>query len=121
MNKITQQINGTNISLWASKKKNAERRVIFGYEIVLGCVFKYRAYDLKSGACRVGGTTKEGMKSLLDFLSAAGESFNYAERNGKDGMTGENSDLFPREITEWAAQNSDELAMAGLDLEESEE
>lgn len=121
MNKITQQINGANISLWASKKKNAERRVIFGYEIVLGCGFKYRAYDLKSGACRVGGTTKEGMGNLLGFLSAAGESFNYAERKGKDGMTGENSDLFPREITEWASNNCDELTMACCEIEENKE
>lgn len=119
MNKITQTINGASLSLWKSKKKNAERRIIFGYEISLPCGFKYRAYDLKSGACGVGGTPNEGMGNLLGFLSAAGESFNYAERKGLDGMEGENSDLFPREITEWAANNSDELTMVGLDLEES--
>ena len=119
MNKITQIISGASLSLWKSKKKNAERRIIFGYEIILPCGFKYRAYDLKSGACGVGGNTSEGMTNLLGFLSAAGESFNYAERMGKDGMDGENSDLFPREISEWASNNCDELTMAGFDLEES--
>jgi hypothetical protein len=118
MNKITQQISGATLSLWTSKKKNSEKRVVFGYEIILDNKFKYRAYDLKSGANRVSGSLKEGMKSLLSFLGAAGESFNYAERKGNDGMTGENSELFPREITEWAANNSDELAMAQIESQE---
>lgn len=118
MNKITRQINGANISLWASKKKNAERRVIFGYEISLESGYKYHSSDLKSG-CQ-GGNLKEGMGSLLSFLSAAGESFNYAERKGLDGMEGENSEMFPREITEWASNNCDELTMAGMEIKESD-
>ena len=118
---ITRQINGAIISLWKSRKANAEKRVIFGYEISLESGFRHKSYDLKSGASRVGGSLSEGMKSLLGFLSAAGESFSYAERRGKDGMEGENSDLFPREISEWAAQNSDELSMAILEFENDEE
>jgi hypothetical protein len=59
------------------------------------------------------------MGNLLGFLSAAGESFNHAERKGLDGMEGENSDLFPREITEWASNNCDELTMAEMEIEEN--
>lgn len=116
MNKITQSINGANISL-SSSGRNSEGRTVYGYEISLESGYKYHSSDLKSG-CQ-GGNLKEGMGSLLSFLSAAGESFNYAERKGLDGMEGENSDMFPREITEWASNNCDELTMAGLDLEES--
>jgi hypothetical protein len=34
-------------------------------------------------------------------------------------MEGENSNLFERELTEWAAQNSDEIEMARMELEEA--
>jgi hypothetical protein len=115
MNKITRQINGVTIFL-SSGGRNSEGRTVYGYEISLPCGYKYHSNDLKSG-CQ-GGNLKKGMGNLLGFLSAAGESFNYAERKGLDGMEGENSDLFPREITEWAANNSDELTMACLEIEE---
>ncbi len=118
MNKITQSINGATISL-SSGGRNSEGRTVYGYEITLPCGYKYHNNDLKSG-CQ-GGNLKKGMASLLSFLSAAGESFNYAERMGKDGMDGENSDMFPREISEWASNNCDELTMAGMDIGEGGE
>jgi len=66
--------------------------------------------DLRSGVN--GGTLREGMESLLSFLSACGESY-----HGK----GENADLFPAEIAEWCYQNSDEIASVWLWIEEKEE
>lgn len=117
MNKISCKVSNAILALWINGK-NSEGRTVYGYEITLPCGYKYHNSDLKSG-CQ-GGNLKEGMGNLLGFLSAAGESFNYAERKGLDGMEGENSDLFPREITEWASNNCDELTMAGLDIEEGE-
>jgi hypothetical protein len=52
---------------------------------------------------------------LLSFLSAAAESYRYK------GMEGENADLFPAEVTAWAAQYSDELSMLAFELEENSE
>lgn len=65
--------------------------------------------DLRSGVN--GGTLREGMESLLSFLSACGESY-----RGGD----ENADLFPAEIAEWCCQNSDEIASVKLWIEEKE-
>lgn len=58
--------------------------------------------------------------AFLGFMAAAGESFNYAERKGNDGMTGENASLFPRPVTEFCAANSDELGTLSFDLENEE-
>lgn len=75
----------------------------------------FHGNDLQSGGG--GGNLLEGFQSLLPFLGSAGESFAYAERQGKDGMEGENSNLFPREVTEWAAANRDEIAMVSFEIE----
>jgi hypothetical protein len=46
------------------------------------------------------------MRSALNFLAACGESLAYEQRTGKPC---EDSDLFEREVAEWAAVNVDEL------------
>ena len=76
---------------------------------------EFSGSDLASGVG--GGSLQSGLESLLGFLSACGESFAYDQRRGGNGMGGENSDLFPPEVAEWAAQNSDELGMAAIELE----
>lgn len=75
--------------------------------------FEQTGNDLCSG-CQ-GGSLQDGMASLLSFLSAAAESYRYK------GMDGENADLFPQQVTEWAAQHSDELSMLAMELEENPE
>lgn len=70
--------------------------------------------DLQSG-CQ-GGDLQAGLESLLSFLGACGESYGYAQRTGRGS---ENSDLFPPAISEWAYQNSDELSMLAIELEET--
>ena len=72
------------------------------------------ADDLQSGCG--GGNLQEGLASLLSFLSACGESVNYGVWDSE--ARGENTDLFPVAIGEWAAQNSDELSTLSMDLEE---
>lgn len=66
-----------------------------------------------SPMCR---TVESAFETPLSFMSAAAESYRYAERKGKDGMEGENSDLFPREVTEALAQVSGELECVQCDL-----
>ncbi len=58
--------------------------------------------------------------ALLSFLGACAESRAYAVRAGKDAMDGDNSNLFPANVGEWAESVSDELAMLANDIEESE-
>lgn len=64
---------------------------------------------------------RKSFGAFLSFMSAAGESFNYAERKGDDGMTGENSDLFPRPVTEFFAANSNELSILSFELQSVED
>ena len=54
---------------------------------------------------------RDGLSSYLSFLSAAAESY----RSG----SGENVDLFPAEIVEWAHQHDGEICSAQMEIEES--
>ena len=65
-----------------------------------------------------GASTQEMFGALLSFLSAAAESHNYRTRTGRPG---ENEDLFPAPVVEWAAQNADEISMIALKIEETED
>ena len=53
---------------------------------------------------------ESAFETLLSFMSAAAESFRYK------GMDGENSDLFPAEVTEAIAQVSSELESVWFEL-----
>lgn len=72
----------------------------------------YSGEDLKSG-CQ-GCTLQEMFGSFLSFLGAAAESYRYRGKNG------ENADLFPLAVSKWAAQNSDEISMLGMEVEETD-
>lgn len=104
------QIGDTEISIgYAGETSDGRTR----YEYYIDSeAFNHHAKDLKSGCG--GGSLQEGLESLLSFLGAAAESWRYS---GKDG---ENSDLFPEAVCEWAAQNSDEISMLAIELEETE-
>ena len=68
--------------------------------------------DLRSGVG--GGGLQAGLESLLSFLSACGESVQVRDRAG----SGENCDLFPPNVGEWAAQCSDALTTLQCELDE---
>lgn len=106
------QVGGATISLGYGYY-NSERRMVYSCFIDLPDGTEYEIADLCSG-CH-GGSLQEGFASLLGFLSAAGESFRYA------GMKGENSTLFPAPVTEWASENAEDIAMLGLEIEETED
>lgn len=69
---------------------------------------KFTGDDLASGVG--GGSLQSGLESLLSFLGACGESY----------PDGENAELFPPAVAAWAAQNSDELSLASMELEETD-
>ena len=94
---------------------NAEGRTVYGCFIDLPGGYSHEVTDLRSGCG--GGGIQDGMESLLGFLGAAAESYAYEQRN--HGTKGENTDLFPRPIVEWAHQNSDEISMLEFELSET--
>lgn len=67
--------------------------------------------SLRSGVG--GGTLRDGMSSYLAFLGAAAESY----RSG----TGENADLFPPRVVEWAHQHDSEIEMVRFEIEETKD
>ena len=78
---------------------------------------EFTADDIASGVG--GGTLQEGLRSLLSFLGACGSAVNWNEQGG-GWRDSENSDLFPPEIAEWAAENSDDLSILSAYLDECE-
>ena len=75
--------------------------------------FQYVIDDFRPGA---GADTQECFHAILDFLAAAVESRQYRERTGR---TGENEDLFPAHIVDWAVDHSSEIECLTCDLEEN--
>lgn len=90
---------------------NHENRMVYEIWIDIGDE-EYHVDDIRSGCG--GGTLQEGAGSLLAFLSAAAESYKHWMRIGDDD---ENSDLFVKEVAEWAYQNDDEISMLRCMLE----
>lgn len=107
-------IGGARISIGWSKRPGGEGRARAEYWIDLPDGTEHHGDDLQSGVG--GGNLREMLVSLLSFLGACGESVNYGQRTGRDG---ENANLFPPPVAQWADENSDELACVGCDIEEN--
>lgn len=91
-----------------------ERRTVYYYSIT-GSGLDHRKYDdLRTGVGMDPGPG-EMLATLLSFLTACAESISYLPGGG-----GENANLFPRDVAEWAAQHSDELAMLRFEIEEGD-
>lgn len=75
--------------------------------ILHGPFGEHRITDL---TLRGNPSIESAFETLLSFMSAAAESFRYR------GMDGENSDLFPAEVTEAIAQVSSELESVWFEL-----
>lgn len=78
---------------------------------------EFSAADIRSG-CQ-GGSVQEMFRSLLSFLSAAGESLRYCEGQRREPDDDDNASMFPRPVTEWARYNSDELGMLAIEIDET--
>jgi hypothetical protein len=87
-----------------------------------GSGFEHEVRDIRPGLSGRTGVPEEQVASCLEalcaFLGACAESRSYAERMQRDPMTGENSDLFPPRVGEWAQHYSDEIGMLSCELQE---
>lgn len=92
---------------------NNEGRAVFRWTVSIPAG-KFSGDDLRSG-CGVNMAERDGMESLLSFLSAAAEAYSYSMRTGRES---DNADLFPPEVMEWCYQNSSELEYASLEFSE---
>ncbi len=108
------RIAGATLSLNLSGRQTSDGRDVYVCWIDLPDGSEHEITDLRSG-CQ-GGSVQEGMGALLSFLSAAAESRQYRERTGRKG---ENEDLFPAPVVDWAADNSDEISLIASEIEET--
>ena len=111
------QIGGAFLSM-GKGQRNSEGRTMYGCFIDLPDGTEHEVTDLRSG-CQ-GGELQEGFASLLSFLGAAAESYRYRKCDWANIGEDDNASMFPRAVTEWAYQNSDDLSMLGMEIEESE-
>lgn len=107
-------VGGAYLSLNISGRQTSDGRDIYEAYIDLADGSEHEVTDLQSG-CQ-GGSVRDGMIALLSFLTAAAESRHYRESTGR---VGENEDLFPPAIVEWACSCSDELSMLEYEIEEN--
>jgi hypothetical protein len=108
------RVGSTWVAIEYAARNGADGRTRYQWRIDLPDGSEHSGDDHQSGCC--GGNLREGLESLLSFLSACGESVNYGTRTGSPG---ENADLFPPAVAEWAAQNTDELSTLATEVEES--
>lgn len=74
--------------------------------------FEYEDDQLRSGVGGFWGTV-EIFESFLGFMQAAIESAEYEMRTG---LEGENTDLFPKHVVEWALEHKDAIEMTICDI-----
>ncbi len=105
------------LSLEYSRKPGDDGRTRYNWilDIPAG---EFSGDDLQSGCG--GGSLQEGFGSLLSSLDAAGESFRHRGLDWSAINEDDNASAFPREVTEWAYQNCDEIGILRLEIEESE-
>lgn len=73
----------------------------------------YSGTDLRMGS-RTTLCAAEALATLLGFLAAFAESVDYTHRTG---IEGDNLDLFPEELRDWAYEvGSDQFSMLADDL-----
>ena len=101
------KIGETFLSLTYSDRAGQESRVRYRWTVDIAGT-EYTDDDLQSGNMR-GQGLQSGFASLLSFLSAAAESY----------PDGDNADLFPAPVVEWAHQYSDEISMLQCEVEEA--
>lgn len=96
----------------AGTTREGRQRYSYVIEDATGKVLE-EGSDINSG---VGDEPNYGkaMATLLSFLTAAAESYEYEMRGGDS----DNHDLFSPAVMEWAFMNSDELAELELELDQ---
>jgi len=105
------RIEDATVSVEDSTQADREGRPVFEWTVSLDSGESWSATDLKGPACGAEPSEEEMLATLLVFLGAAIEAREYG---------GENEDLFPAELLDWAAQYSDEIAMLAFEMEEAQ-
>lgn len=90
---------------------------IYEWAIVLDDDREWGDSDLAGGRGKAP-TETEMLGTLLAFLTAAMESRDYRIRTGREG---ENEDLFPADLLDWACERGDEISLAEFELNEGAE
>lgn len=111
------QVGKAFVSIEYLKRAGREGRTRYLWHIDLENGQEFSGDDLQSGCG--GGSLQSGLESLLSFLSAAGEAYRYDMSHKRDSEDS-NASMFPSPVSEWAYQNSDELSMLALELQETE-
>jgi hypothetical protein len=106
------RIGNSEVSITYADREGREGRTRYHYDIDTPGAH-VESDDVQSGCC--GGDLRSGLACVLDFLSAFAEAVQY-ERGGRKSET---SDLFPACLREWADQNSDEIAILAMEVDES--
>lgn len=112
-NWLSVNIGKARVAVTYSGRPGREGRDRYLWRVTLPDGKRHQDDDFQSG-CQ-GGSLREGLESLLGFLSAAGESVGHERRTGR---AGENADIFPRPVSEWADQHQDEIDVLLMEMEE---
>lgn len=107
------RIGGAEISIEATGLRESNGKPVWGYHIDLPNGTQVNGEDLAGW-----GNATEMLATLAAFLSACGEAVSYSRATGREA---ENVDLFPPSVAAWADENSDELSMLTLELEEAQD
>lgn len=92
---------------------DVEGRTVYTYEIATPEASE-TGNDLRTGVGTDHGP-RAMLRTLVSFLAAAAESYDYGQRTGTPG---ENANLFTDEIVVWASLNDTELSELALELED---
>ncbi len=95
--------------------QQGDGRMVYRWFVDFDDSRSFEGDDLKSG-CQ-GGDIVDGLSSLCCFLSAFADAHGYRAFN--NGEPGENGDLFPEELAEWAMANSGDIAYVGQLIDEA--
>lgn len=106
-------VGASTLTITASPPQS-DGRVRYSYSILMRDGQKYENNDLQSGV--MGGSVQDGLQSLLSFLGAAAESYEYTMRGNKS----DDADMFPQFVMEWSYLHSEELISAMCDLSTSD-
>lgn len=109
-------INGATVTVWHDGRdyspEDSGYRQRYGYKITTK-TWEYIGNDIRSG-CGAAPDVSEAARTLFGFLAACAESRAYVTRSGGRG---ENADLFPEYVGQWAEENSDDLSILSLEEE----
>ena len=109
------------VSVQDAALSDHEGRPIFEWRLVLDSGHEFSDQDLKGPAMGPEPSEREMLGTLFGFIGAAVESREYRERSGVGTDCSDTNEwLFPADVVTWAQKHSDEISMAGYEIENPE-